>query len=360
MSDLPIIPSMRPEPARDAYGRYLLPNVDNQSSRRAYTRATTVAHTLSDEHLLTQWKRRMVAIGISRDPDLVRTAYELGCGLDAVADDWRAAKELKKELDGLCDSAATLAGADCGSSLGTLLHTITEYLDAGRMAEINDLIPEELWPDVAAYEATMNAAGIRCPVEWIERICVNSTIGSAGTWDRLLQLPDGRLVIGDLKTQKTVDFGWLEIAIQLAEYAYADALFDPEAGTLGHMPDGIDRRTAIVMHLPVGSAKCTLWEIDIVRGWRYAKLAAEVRAARKDSKALGQVYQATRPARIAAEPSSEPGDPLLYLIRNATHTDALTGLWRNAGPGEWTEAHTTAAAARKAELLAEKAEVSAR
>jgi hypothetical protein len=354
MSDLPIIASMRPEPARDAMGRYLLPNVDNQSRRRAYTRATTVAHTLSDEYFLTQWKRRMVAVGISRDPDLVKLASDLGYQLDAYADDWRMAKDIKRSLDGVCDEAATLAGADRGSSLGTLLHTITEYYDAGRIAEISDQVPEELWADLDAYALAMDAAGIKRPVEWIERICVNSTIGSAGTWDRLLQLPDGRLVIGDLKTQKTVDFGWLEIAIQLAEYAYADALFDPEAGTLGHMPDGIDRRTAIVMHLPVGSAKCTLWEIDIVKGWRYAKLAAEVRAARKDSKALGELYQAARPARIAAEAPAGSGDPLLYLIRNAPHTDALTGLWRNAGPGEWTGEHTTAAAARKAELLAER------
>jgi hypothetical protein len=336
-------------------GRYLLPNVDNQSRRRAYTRATTVAHTLSDEYFLTQWKRRTVAIGVSRDASLSSgRAYELGRLLDEAVDDWRAAKELKKELDGLCDSAATLAGADRGSSLGTLLHTITEYYDAGRIAEISDQVPEELWADLDAYALAMDAAGIKRPVEWIERICVNSTIGSAGTWDRLLQLPDGRLVIGDLKTQKTVDFGWLEIAIQLAEYAYADALFDPEAGTLGHMPDGIDRRTAIVMHLPVGSAQVHVVGDRHREGWRYAKLAAEVRAARKDSKALGEVYQATRPARIAAEAPAGSGDPLLYLIRNAPHTDALTGLWRNAGPGEWTGEHTTAAAARKAQLLAEK------
>lgn len=352
MTEIPIIPSMRPEPKRDQYGRYLLPNIDEQSRQKAYTRATTVSHTLSDEHLLTKWKRRTVAIGVSRDPELVQRAYSLGRDLDAVADDWRAAKDIKRELDELCDSAATLAGADRGSSLGTLLHTITEYLDAGRLDEIHHLIPEELFADLAAYGATMASAGIERPTEYIERICVNSTIGSAGTWDRLLRMPDGRLVIGDLKTQKTVDFGWLEIAIQLAEYAYADALFDPEAGTLGHMPDGIDRKTAIVMHLPVGSAKCTLWEIDIVKGWRYAKLAADVREARKDSKSLGEPYGLIPPVRTAAEPSTEPGDPLLYLIRSATHTKALTGLWRNAEPGSWTEAHTKAAATRKAELLA--------
>lgn len=354
MNDIPVIPSMRPEPARDAYGRYLLPNVDQQSRRRAYTRATTVAHTLSDEFLLTQWKRRMVAQGLGKSNELAARAYELGRQLDEAGDDWRTAKPIKKELDELCDQAAEVAGADRGSSLGTVLHTITEYYDAGRLHEISDLIPDDLRADLAAYADAMDAAGIERPAEFIERICVNSTVGSAGTWDRLLRLPDGRLVIGDLKTQKTVDFGWLEIAIQLAEYAYADALFDPDgrdgAGELVRMPDGLDRRTAIVMHLPVGTAKCQLWEIDIVKGWRYAKLAAEVRLARQDSKSLGEPYGLVPPSRTAAQPPDSSGDPLLYLIRTASHPDALAGLWRNAEPGTWTDDHTIAAKVRKAEL----------
>jgi hypothetical protein len=263
MTEIPFIPSMRPEPKRDDYGRYVLPDLNGV--QRSWTRATTVAHALDDEFHLTQWKRRMVLSGAALRPGLLANVPELTRALVQAGDDWRVAKDIKRELDGLCDEAAEAAGAGDGAKLGTLLHTITEYYDADRIDEIDILIPEALVEDVREYARVMDGAGLGRPAEFIERIVVNSRVDSAGTFDRLLRLPDGRLVVGDLKTQKTVDFGFLSIAIQLAEYAQADAMLDDEAGTLVPLPAELDRSVGIVMHLPVGQATCTLYELDLDR-----------------------------------------------------------------------------------------------
>lgn len=342
MTEIPYISSMRPEPERDRYGRYVLP--DLEGTRRSWTRATTIAHALDDEFHLSQWKRRMVLSGAALRPGLLASVPELTRALEQAKDDWRTAKEIKGELDGLCDEAAEAAGAGDGAKLGTLLHTITEYADADRLAEIKHLIPEKLVDDLAAYMGTMSAAQLERPPEYIERIVVNSRVDGAGTFDRLLRLPDGRLVVGDLKTQKSVDFGFLSIAIQLAEYAQADAMFDDETGELVPLPDELDKSVGIVMHLPVGTAACTLYELDLEAGWGAALAAHDVRQWRSRSKALGRAYV----------PRVEPaGDRTLCLIRSASHPDALTALWRSVnGRGEWTGEHTRAAATRKAELLA--------
>jgi hypothetical protein len=347
MSEIPFIASMRPEPARDQYGRYLLPDPGN-GVVRAWTRATTIAHTLDDEYHLTQWKRRMVLQGAARHPQVLETVPDLERKL-ADAEDWREAKLAKAELDALCDKAARAAGAEDGSRLGTLLHTITEYADADRLGEIEHLVPDDLLRDLRAYRAAMNGAGLGRPPEFIERIVVNSQVDGAGTLDRILRMPHPcdacghRLRIGDLKTQKTVDFGFLSITIQLAEYAQADAMLDDATGALVPMPADLCRCSGIVMHLPVGKASCTLYELDLIAGWEAAQAAYAVRAFRSRSKAMGRPYVERRP--------SQPGaDRLTYLIRNAPHPDALVALWRDTDPARWTDAHTQAAAARKAQL----------
>jgi hypothetical protein len=334
---------MRPEPKRDEYGRYVLPD-PAAGTPRSWTRATTIAHTLDDEFHLTQWKRRMVLSGAALRPGLLASVPELTRELERAADDWRAAKAIKAELDGLCDEAAEAAGAGEGAKLGTLLHTITEYADAGRMSEIFDLVPNELVADLRAYTTTMDDVGLGRPPEYIERIVVNSRVDSAGTFDRLLQMPDGHLVVGDLKTQKSVTFGWLSIAIQLAEYAQADAMYDDATGELVPLPAELDKSVGIVMHLPVGQATCTLYELDLEAGWAAAQAAHEVRQWRSRSKALGRPY---------VERSEPAGDRVLALIRSAGHPTALEALWRDfKARGEWTATHTQAAAARKAQLIA--------
>lgn len=353
MTKIPHIASMRPEPVRDTYGRYVLPDPANGADR-SWTRATTIAHTLDDTHHLTQWKRRMVLQGLAAEPTLLLGVTDLTADLTAAGDDWRIAKPIKQQMDLLCDAAAEVAGAGDGANWGTLLHTITEYADANRLDEIMPTITswdkpgESLLRDLGAYLAAMDGAGIGRPAEYIERILVNTGVDAAGTTDRILDMPQpcpqcgGTLKIGDLKTQKSI-FDFLSICIQLAEYAYADALIDPATGQLAPMPDALCRCTGIVMHLPVGKATCQLYELDLIAGWDAAQAAHTVRQFRDRGKGMGRAYTA---------PATVTGDRVLTLIRSANHPSALVALYRDLkSRGEWTDLHTQAAAARKTELI---------
>jgi hypothetical protein len=342
----PMIPPMRPEPARDGRGRYLLKQVDSDRPR-AWTRVSTLAKCMSDTYHLDLWKRRMVALGVASEPDIAALVLAAGEALSQ-ATDREEIKAAKEALNELCDRAHAAAGGDQGSELGTALHSLTEWADAGRLGEIE--VPEQLWPDLDAYSTTMGLHAIDRPAEWIERIIANSVVDCAGTFDRILVMPEPcercgkQLRIGDLKTQKSLDFGYLEIAIQLATYANADHTFHPETGEPEDLPD-VCRCVAIVMWLPVGKARCTLHEIDIARGWQYATLGRDVRGARQAGKSLGRPYR-----RRSVESA---GGQLTYLIKHAEHPDALAALWREASArGAWTAAHTEAARARKAALLA--------
>jgi hypothetical protein len=345
MSETVKIPAMRPEPERDRWGRYRLPALDG-SGTRSWTRATTVVGALKDLNGLIGWKRRKVAEGLALRPELLAGVSDLAAQIEAAAD-WRDAKDAKAAFDELCDQAAHEAGADRGSEAGTQAHTLTEYADAGRLDEVRHLATEAELADLGAYLDACDAAQIERPAEWIERVVVCSVTDSAGTLDRIVVMPDGRVLIADVKSQASVDFGWMEIACQLAQYANADGMVNLETGRLEPLPADLDKTTGLVMHVPVGKATCDLYEIDLVAGWEAALTAAEVRRHRSRSKVMGWPYTPRR----SVDNTSVDQD--LYLIRTASHPDALVALWRDlSARGRWTELHTQEAAARKARLLA--------
>lgn len=338
------IPSMRPEPDRDGYGRYRLPD-PTTGRTRSWTRATTVVGALKDLNGLIGWKRRKVAEGLAARPELLTAIPDIAAQIEAAGDDWRAAKDAKAAFDALCDEAATAAGADKGSDAGTQAHTLTEYADAGRLDEVRHLATESELADLNAYTVSMDAAGILRPAEYIERIVICSATDSAGTLDRLVRMPDGRLLVADVKSQQSIDFGFMEICCQLAQYANADGMFTDD-GRLEPMPADLDKTTGLVMHVPVGKATCDLYEIDLIEGWQAAKTAHQVRTLRSRSKAMGRRF-----TPLTTDNTSVDQD--LYLIRNATHPDALVALWRDlSARGCWTDLHTQTAAARKAQLAA--------
>lgn len=343
MTDLVKIPSLRPEPRRDRWSRYLLPDPAS-GHERAWTRTTTLAGALKDKEGLINWRRKMAALGMAAMPDKGERLRELNDEVAAYGDDWRAAKSAKDELNALLDELHHAAGGDEGSERGTQAHTIREYYVAGRFSEIEHLVTDSEMADLKAYLDACASAGIECPAEWVEKIVVNTKVDSAGTLDQIALPSDRRRVIADYKGQQSVDFGFLEIAVQLATYANADAMWNDATQTWEPMPD-VDREVGLVFHCPVGKATCDLIEVDLVAGWHAAQHAHETRRLRSASKAMGRPYQ----PRPAAESG---GDRTLYLINHAQHPDALVGLWRDlTSRGAWTDAHTAAAARRKAQLL---------
>lgn len=300
----------------DRFGRYKLPD-PNTGKPRAYTRTTTLAKCLADTSALERWKLRTAADGFARRPDLLEVI---------------AAEEDKGMKDSLVEAALKAGGAGDAAQLGTDLHHTTELVDAGTM-NLED-VPDHQYDDVRSYVFTMARAGIEIIPAYIERLVVNGTIDVAGTFDRVVRLRDGRLVVADLKTGKNLSYGWGDIAIQLAIYANADGMYDEATGTYEPMPE-VDKQTAIVMHLPVGKGSCTLWEVDIAAGWEAALLARTVREWRS-RKGLADLV--------------DLGAMVLDDIRAADTVPALEALYLN-NTDLWTTRHTAAATARKMQLL---------
>ncbi|HET8726354.1 MAG TPA: PD-(D/E)XK nuclease family protein, partial [Alphaproteobacteria bacterium] len=291
------------------------------------------------------WNQRMAAVGLAKLPEKAGRVLELNAEIIACGDNWRAAKPAKDELNALLGELHHAAGGDEGKERGTQAHMIAEYAQLGRFEEIAHLVTDSEKADLEAYLQACDAAEIECPAAWVEKIVVNTEVETAGTLDRIARLRRSRrLVIADYKGQQSIDFGFLEICIQLATYANAAAMWNDEQRKWEPMPQ-IDKEIGIVFHCPVGSARCDVYEVDLVAGWRAAKVAHETRRLRSASKAMGRPY---RPRPVSAT----GGDPVLYLINNAQHPDALVALWRDvATRGGWTPEYNAAAKRRKEQLL---------
>lgn len=277
-------PKQDNEPKRDRYGRYLLPHPVT-GKRQAWTRATTMAKSISDTFALSQWAQRMAAKGLALRPDLVAMASTL----DVKAD--------KDRLNSLVEQAKDAAGQKVSANLGTAVHSFTEAVDGGASLES---VPAAHRADVAAYLAAMQDAGLTSLPHLIERITVVPEFDTAGTMDRILQESDGSFTVGDVKTGMDLQYGWQEIAIQLALYAHgvnSAGVYDMGAEKWADAPT-VRTDYGIVMHLPVGEAKCTLYRVDLEQGWAAATLCQSVRTWRK-TRNLAEPYAVAEDAYVA-------------------------------------------------------------
>jgi hypothetical protein len=281
-------PPVRPEPERDRYGRYRITDPVT-GEERSWIRATTWAKTVSNLHALHGWEKRMVALGFAQRPDLLLRVA-------AVAEPDSTTG--RSQLDKLVDQAREHAKAGARANLGTALHAFAESLDLGRpLPEI----PPPYDRDIAAYRRAM--AAVEVSRNYVERICVIRELGVAGTMDRVVRFKHGRdgkrlPLIADVKSGADLKHSWNEIVIQLALYAHADTIYDPV--TREHHPMlEVNQEQALVVHLPAGEGRCTLYLVDIAAGWEMALLCGAVRAWR-DRKDLAQVLDQVEPEAGAA------------------------------------------------------------
>ena len=250
------------EPRRDRWGRYLLPD-PTTGEERAWTRATTLANTLSDPWGLVDWKLRMAVKGVATRDDLraLASALPLDTG--------------KKQLNEVAEDAIEYAGGSSGRNMGTALHEWSAQSDRGEAPEVPS--PWDL--DLEAYHAALSLHGVRVIPTLVERIVCIPDLGIAGTFDRIV-VWDPRAYIADVKTGADLSYGWLEIAVQLALYANAEWIWNPAAGAWDSAQP-VDRTQGLVMHLPVGQARCELFWVNLEIGWEAVTLAVDVREWRK-------------------------------------------------------------------------------
>jgi hypothetical protein len=275
----------------DRWGRYKLVHPET-GKVQSFTRATTFAKSISDTFALSQWSQRMVAKGLSLRPDLLALAHSL----DVKAD--------RDKLNSLCEDAKSAAGNKVAANLGTALHSFSEAVDKGMAV---DDVPEAQRADITAYATAMRTAGVRVVPALIERQTCVPAFEVAGTFDRVLDLSriepwfqsalhtagygkpgtsfldDEPLVIGDVKSGQDLQYGWNEIAIQLAIYAMGVRTTGVwnKATKTWEPPRPVRLDFAIVMHMPVGQGVCTLWALDLAEAMDAMELCRSVRRWRK-------------------------------------------------------------------------------
>lgn len=225
-----------------------------------YDRFSSHGQRLEDRFNLEAWKLRTAAIGIAQRPDLY--AQVAACP----ADD-------KKRLDMLLKQALEAGGSTIGAGLGTALHEFTQRVDDGSITV--DDVPSPWNLDIAAYRAALDEYGLTIIPELIECTLVNDELRLAGTADRFYRDTDGKILLADIKTGKSIGDNPLAYIVQAAAYANS-VLYNVETGERTPI-DGLVTDVALLVHVPAGQARCDIYAIDAVAGYEAAKTATDVK-----------------------------------------------------------------------------------
>ncbi|MEU4155677.1 hypothetical protein [Actinoplanes sp. NPDC026670] len=269
----------------------------------ALTRMTTRIGSLEEKSNLERYYKRMVLRGAS----FMQAELNQVRRLDP--DDPKD----KRELNRLAAKAEELSGANDKRERGTWLHGLSEHVDRGE--ELPAAASESDHRDMAAYKA----ATAMLKVIHIEELTVCRALTASGTPDRVCFYdgldPDGEPagnLITDLKTG-SVEWGELKMAMQLAGYSrskfydhrrfivpgYDDeqdrakrlaalskwktrTTFSAEEAAAAYtdLPN-VNQRWGLIMNLPAGTGVCTVYWIDLTKGWKAALLADQVHEVRK-------------------------------------------------------------------------------
>lgn len=135
-------------------------------------------------------------------------------------DNWETLEQAKPSERLKILQRARYDDRDAAAKRGTEIHTLAEHLMQGESV----IVPDELRGHVEAYARFLD--------EWqpdpilTEVTVINYEHGYAGTLDMIYRLPDGGIILADIKTSRSGIYG--ETALQLAAYRYADVYLDSE------------------------------------------------------------------------------------------------------------------------------------
>jgi hypothetical protein len=237
-----------------------------------YARSTTVAKTLDDTSNLDKWGKRMVAIGMTRRPDLLSTAAL------HTAD----TPDAKRELDAVCEQAHIAGGGTVRRDQGTAIHKMMELAHT----DPSYVIPELHRPEVEAVNAALSGHGLEVVPEFSEMLCVLDAHQLAGRPDLVVRSTScGTLYVADLKTGASVDYSQLAWSVQFAIPANADNRYVQGPASDGsederHPMPELSRDTAIILHIQPGGTLCDVYDLDIAKGYEALDVAMEVRRLR--------------------------------------------------------------------------------
>ena len=246
---------------RDRWGRPLIVPAHG-GKPEPYTRISTMAKTLDDKTALAKWMCRQTAIGMARRSDLVALVGSQD-------------PENKKVIGDAVEQAMEAAKSSAAANIGTTLHSLTEAWDQGFFDDA--FATPELKADIEAY----GCATKDIKVEASEVFVVVDELKVAGTFDRIVTLPDGRRMVADIKTGQNEPKYPHGATTQIAMYSRG-TMYHPEHGRTKPLPElHVSQTEGLLIHLPAGQARCDLYIVDLTIGWALATVAAKVREMQK-------------------------------------------------------------------------------
>lgn len=300
----------RYQPKFDGYGRYKMLN-PSTGKVRGWTRATTLAKTLDDTFNLDRWKRRQLMRGLVSNPEMITR-------LDAIM---AGGLNVDSQLNDLAEEAQVAAGSAEAREFGEAVHA---WLEAGdRWAVLPAQVPEMYRPHVDAYNNRLAAHALWPVPEYTERIVMNSHAESVGTIDRIFYCADGSLVMGDVKTSKSLDYSWLTYVVQLLIYADADLMMSEDGTRWEPMPE-IRKDFAVLMHCPSDAPENTAAvTFDLNFGRTALDAALLVRQLRKDApKRVPNQHAVPIPDQATARRHAA-----ILAIKNSRSSSELSEVW---------------------------------
>jgi hypothetical protein len=256
---------------RRANGAPLVSDPADPTKTLRYSRPSSYAKCLDDEEALVNWRIWKAMDGVARSKALQTQVAA-------------TKEEDKTEKKALREKALDKGNANERADQGTGLHAMTARAEDD--TDVGFDPPEAFVADLTAYRDALTAYGLVS--EMTEVHMVNDDFRAAGTADRIFRatkrlltphdtwIEPGDLILGDLKTGKNLDFGPPNYCVQTALYA-TGRLYD--IITERRLPTPPIRQDwTLLVHLPVGKARCTMHWCSVETGLIGARLAREVKA----------------------------------------------------------------------------------
>lgn len=269
-------------------GRYRLPNRDGSEKKGGWQRVTNLVGAFADQFGLRMWEFEQIMTAIYVDEMTVLADLRMT---------FEALQKMERKIDrrfaveDFVDRCKNVSGGNEGTKFGNNRHALAEadHLDLP-MGATDGFAREHM----ALFRSALVRNRLVRLEGMAERRVLVEELGAIGTLDAILHdLVRDCFTVGDLKTQKKF-WTWLEISAQEACYANAVAMWesandpsDARAGRWVDMP-AVSKEIGHVLWMPrehpSGSPAVDVYEVDLVAGWKIAKLAREVVDARSSAK----------------------------------------------------------------------------
>lgn len=234
---------------------------------------STVAKIAADDYQIRMWHERMVALGVTIDPNL-RENVAMNV-------------ENKDALKNLCEDAKKVAKANLAADRGSQKHRVLELVLLG---EEHKLITQQQREDAVILKRTLDRYGLVPHGRLAEQFVAYPQYTVTGRFDAVMdfETSDGRTILVDLKSGENAIKYPHSTACQLSLYNNAPFISTGEhrgdradVTTWGTMPSNMDHDVAYVLLVDNEEPVGTLHELDIRHGWRAAQLALDLLEWRK-------------------------------------------------------------------------------